>query len=76
MTHSFLNSFARINPKRVLKKFSLGTELDSETTGGGFHILKNWLVHQTLPLISLVNNNHMANNLKEILLYYYENMPI
>ena len=49
--------------------FSLGIELSIETTGCGFHITDNWLVHLTHSLISLVNDNHMDNSLKEILVY-------
>ena len=42
-----------------------------ETTGCGFHIVNIWLVHLTRSLISLVNDNHLDSNLKEILVYVY-----
>ena len=51
--------------------FSLGIEVGSETKGCGFHSVNNWLVRVTCDLISLVNVNHMDNNLKEILVYVY-----
>ena len=55
-----------VNPKM----FNLGIEFGSETCCG-FHIVNNWLVHLTCGLISLVNDNHVDNNLKEILVYVY-----
>ena len=49
--------------------FSLGLEFVSETTGCGFISVKKWLVRTMHCLISLVNDNHVDNNLKEILVY-------
>ena len=46
-------------------------EFGSETTGYGFHIANIWLVRLMVGLISLVNDNHVNNNLKEILVYIY-----
>ena len=48
---------------------SLGLEFVSETTGCGLISVKNWLVRTMHGLISLVNDNHVDNNLKEILVY-------
>ena len=50
---------------------SFGIEFSSETTGCGFHILNICLVSLTCGLMSLVNDNHMNNNLKEILVYVF-----
>ena len=46
--------------------FSLGIEFGSETIYCGVHIVNNWLVRLTRSLISLVNENYVDNNLKEI----------
>ena len=51
------------------KTFSLGIEFGSETTGCGFHIVNNGMVCMTPGLISLVNDNHVDNNLKKMLVY-------
>ena len=57
--------------KSFEKMLSLGTEFCTATTGCGFHIVINWLVQLTGGLISLVNDNHLDNSLKEILVYIY-----
>ena len=44
------------------------TDFGSETIGCGFHLLNIWLVCLT-PLISIINDNDVDNNLKEILVY-------
>ena len=51
--------------------FCLGIQFGWETTGCGFHIVNNWLVRLTHGLISLVNDNHADNYLKEILSFVY-----
>ena len=51
--------------------FYLGIVLGSETTFRGFHIANNWMVRLMHGLISLVNDNHVDNNLKKILVYVY-----
>ena len=53
------------------KKFRLKIEFSLETTGYGFDIMISCLVHLMHSLISLVNDNHMDNNLKEILVFVY-----
>ena len=46
--------------------FSLGIEFGSKTTGCGFCIVNKYVGPLRHALISLVNDNHMNNNLKEI----------
>ena len=56
---------------KFCKTFSLGIDFGSKTTGCVFHIVDNWLVRLTCGLISLVNDNHVGNNLMESLVYIY-----
>ena len=53
------------------KTFSLGIEFSLETTGCGFHNVSNWLGRLTRGVISLLNGNHVDNNLKAVLITIY-----
>ena len=68
-----LVAFGRLINSR--SKVSLEIWFGSETTGCGFHSVNDWLVRLTRDLISLVNDNHVDNNLLEVLVYVYNFRP-